>query len=147
MSGHAEENRGFLGAIRESPRDDVPRLVYADWLDDHGDTARAEFIRVQCELARLPGKERRAELEHRERALLSANRGAWLGPLARVLSYPHCTFRRGFPEDLTVRPKVMVEMAEAFDARVPAGRVTLYGGFGDPAMKALMACPRLGWVA
>jgi uncharacterized protein (TIGR02996 family) len=147
MSGPAEENRALLAAIREAPSDDAPRLVYADWLDDHGDPARAEFIRVQCELARLPGEERRAELERRERELLLANRKAWLGPLDRVLQYSHCTFRRGFPEDLTLRPKVMVEMAEAFDARVPAGRVTLYGGFGDPAMKALVACPCLGWVA
>src|SRR5262249_46624256 len=137
MSERAEEGRGFLEAIRESPGDDALRLVYADWLDDHGDAARAEFIRVQCELARPPGKERRAGLEDRESALLSANRGAWLAPLDRVLQYDHCTFRRGFPEDLTVRPRVMVELAEAFDARVPAGCVTLSGTFGDPAMKAL----------
>lgn len=32
---------------------DGPRLVYADWLDDHGETAHGEFVRVQCELARL----------------------------------------------------------------------------------------------
>ncbi len=44
----------FLQAISEKPDDDTPRLVYADWLDEHGDPARAEFIRVQCQLARLP---------------------------------------------------------------------------------------------
>jgi uncharacterized protein (TIGR02996 family) len=147
MGGRDGENRAFLGAIRESPDDDTPRLVYADWLDDHGDAARAEFIRTQCELARSPGKERRVELEGREREMLSANRAAWLGPLARELQYDHCTFRRGFPEELTLRPRTMVKMAEDLDARVPAGRVTLCGGFGDPAMKALMAGPCLGWVA
>lgn len=42
---------GFLRAIVENPHDDVARLVYADWLDDHGQEERAEFIRVQCELA------------------------------------------------------------------------------------------------
>jgi uncharacterized protein (TIGR02996 family) len=31
--------------------DDTPlRLVYADWLEDHGDGVIAEFIRAQCEL-------------------------------------------------------------------------------------------------
>jgi uncharacterized protein (TIGR02996 family) len=32
---------------------DGPRLVLADWLEDHGETARGEFVRVQCELSRL----------------------------------------------------------------------------------------------
>ena len=48
---------GFLAAIIAQPDDDVPRLVYADWLDEHGDPERAELIRVQCELERLPEPE------------------------------------------------------------------------------------------
>ena len=104
MSGRAEQSRAFLEAIRDSPEDDAPRLVYADWLDDHGDTARAEFIRVQCELARMPNdEERRAGLESRERELLSANRATWLGPLDEVLQSGHCTFRRGFPGGAEIR--------------------------------------------
>jgi uncharacterized protein (TIGR02996 family) len=43
---------GFLSGIRAEPDDDAPRLVFADWLEDQGDAERAEFIRVQCELAR-----------------------------------------------------------------------------------------------
>jgi uncharacterized protein (TIGR02996 family) len=44
----------YLRAICEAPFDDGPRLVYADALDERGEAARAEFIRVQCELAKLP---------------------------------------------------------------------------------------------
>jgi uncharacterized protein (TIGR02996 family) len=36
-------------AILENPADDLPRLVYADWLEEHGQPERAEFIRLQCE--------------------------------------------------------------------------------------------------
>lgn len=43
----------LVRAIIENPEDDSPRLVYADWLDEHGGAARAEFIRLQCELGRL----------------------------------------------------------------------------------------------
>src|SRR4051794_1869690 len=50
----------LLAAIRANPDEDTPRLVYADWLDEHacGDSAasneaRAEFIRAQCEFARV----------------------------------------------------------------------------------------------
>jgi uncharacterized protein (TIGR02996 family) len=41
----------LLAAVAAAPDDDTPRLVYADWLDDHGRPERAEFIRVQCRLA------------------------------------------------------------------------------------------------
>lgn len=44
----------FLQTIVENPLDDAPRLIYADWLDDQGDYERAEFIRVQIELASTP---------------------------------------------------------------------------------------------
>jgi uncharacterized protein (TIGR02996 family) len=46
----------FLADILARPADDTPRLVFADWRterDGPGDSLRAEFIRVQCELARL----------------------------------------------------------------------------------------------
>lgn len=49
MSHHS----GFLQAILDAPEDDTPRLVYADWLEDNRQPERAEFIRVQIELARL----------------------------------------------------------------------------------------------
>lgn len=37
---------GLLAAIRERPDDDGLRLIYADWLDEHGEPARAEMIRM-----------------------------------------------------------------------------------------------------
>ena len=62
-----------------------------------GDAARAEFVRVQIELARLPARDRAARklLEARERALLLAHREKWE---ATVPSYAdeRPEFRRGF---------------------------------------------------
>ena len=43
----------FLADIIANPDDDTPRLIFADWLEERGgreNTARAEFIRVQCRL-------------------------------------------------------------------------------------------------
>ena len=40
----------FRRTIWERPDDDAPRLVYADWLEEHDDPERAEFIRLQCRL-------------------------------------------------------------------------------------------------
>ena len=35
----------ILADILRDPTDDFPRLVYADWLDDHGESEQAECIR------------------------------------------------------------------------------------------------------
>ena len=48
-----DADQPFIAAILANPDDDVPRLVYADYLDERGDP-RGEFIRVQCELAAWP---------------------------------------------------------------------------------------------
>src|SRR5437762_7367117 len=95
------DEQGFLAAIREHPDDDTPRLVYADWLDDHGDADRAEFIRVQCELARLGEyHERRNELEQREKELLKAHEMEWLGIIAEIEGRGETRFARGLLSEL-----------------------------------------------
>lgn len=43
----------LLAAIVANPAEDTPRLMYADLLQEEGDEERAEFIRVQVELARI----------------------------------------------------------------------------------------------
>lgn len=46
----------LLAGVLVQPDDDNARLVFADFLDDESDNppcARSEFIRVQCELARM----------------------------------------------------------------------------------------------
>ena len=63
--------RGFFEDILAHPDDNAPRLIFADWLDEHGDGARAEFIRVQVERATLPAWDaRQVRLRLRERALI-----------------------------------------------------------------------------
>ena len=58
------QDEAFLRAILADPEDDTPRLVYADYLEEHGDPDRAEFIRVQCAMAKLDeDDERRFDLE------------------------------------------------------------------------------------
>lgn len=97
----------LLAAILANPDEDTPRLVFADWLDENGFAARAEFIRLQMELAREPGHAHpyppayRAKLT-RFRELFQAHAGAWLAvvgvPLTRAF------FRRGFVEEIRATP-------------------------------------------
>lgn len=39
--------QALLQAILADPQDDLPRLAYADWLEENGRQERAEFIRAQ----------------------------------------------------------------------------------------------------
>ena len=41
----------LLRTIVRKPREDTPRLVYADWLEENDRPEEAEFLRVQCRLA------------------------------------------------------------------------------------------------
>jgi uncharacterized protein (TIGR02996 family) len=45
------EEAAFLEALKANPADDTTRLVYADWLDEHGETAQAEYLRLVAEFA------------------------------------------------------------------------------------------------
>jgi uncharacterized protein (TIGR02996 family) len=104
----------LLKAVVASPDDDLPRLVAADWLDEHGEPERAEFIRVQIERAKADS----TELNWREKALWN---NPFYGPLWAQEACPtiatlgfnsptgdtlrdlwlvgseRVTFRRGFP--------------------------------------------------
>jgi uncharacterized protein (TIGR02996 family) len=134
----------FLQDIVAHPDDDTPRLIYADWLDEHGQSARAEFIRVQCELASLPEEDdRRWPLLSRERALLAVHEEDWscvLDPFlrdqpssvnwfARIRNYfrsrtevPRAysgSFRRGFLQQLTLNDTLLLPRADAYAVLFP----------------------------
>lgn len=139
-----------LAAILANPADDTPRLVYADWLDEHNQPERAEFIRVQIGLAntgrckdecrnRIDYECRGCTLRGRERELwgyLPRQDGIMrqftsILPGVAVLldgdtgkglthDYPWAHVRRGFVESVTCS-------WEAFDG----GECENCGGFGE----------------
>jgi uncharacterized protein (TIGR02996 family) len=67
----------FLAAIIAEPHDDTPRLVAADFLEEHGEADRAAFIRVQVELARLEASNL---ADSPDAVALRARERAFLGP-------------------------------------------------------------------
>src|SRR5438552_18436242 len=94
----------FLAAIRESPDDDAVRLIFADWLEEQGDTDRAEFIRVQVERAGLHEDDPRTQdLLDREQELLALHREVWVGGLDEIVE--EVEFQRGLPEKVVVKAK------------------------------------------
>ena len=132
----------FLSDILEHPDDDAPRLVFADWLEDNGNPSRADFIRVQCELAQIPNDERRLlGLKQREADLLRRHQQCWTAPVAECrVSWP--VFRRGFIEAVDVSAAVFVEGSSRLFALAPIREVTLHDAVGR--LTELARCP---WLA
>jgi uncharacterized protein (TIGR02996 family) len=136
---------GFFHTFQEDSADDAPRLIYADWLDERGDeasAARAELIRVQVELARLPLLSvRAAELVERENELLEWGERLWLGEWANVLD--GWTFRRGLVEAIRLDVSVFLDRADDLFAAFPTLTVAkLSRAVGD--LPELAASP---WLA
>lgn len=82
-----DDRQALLLATVANPDEDTPRLALADWLEEHGDAhdrARAEYIRLQCQIAHVKESSPSpptiqllawAEDLHRQHAR------AWMGPL------------------------------------------------------------------
>jgi uncharacterized protein (TIGR02996 family) len=123
----------FLQAIHTNPEDDTPRLVYADWLEEHGDSARAEFIRVQCEKARLPRWHRRwSLLAWRERVLLARHEHVWRAELPEILGVEWGAFERGFVHEVRVpRPSFLSASADEICRAAPVRWATVTGYDAD----------------
>jgi uncharacterized protein (TIGR02996 family) len=81
----APQALAFLGDIKEDADDDAPRLIFADWLAEHGtplEAARGALLRLQCRLHRLAADDpQRSALREQERRLLARHQKEWLGPL------------------------------------------------------------------
>ncbi len=138
--------QAFWQEIAERPEDDVPRLVYADWLEDNGRGARAELIRLQIELARVEGdssreaRRRFKEVRHRERQVFARHRKEWLGALDKsVESY---AFRRGFLERVGVSDNQLVAHGGAL-AEHPALRTVQLDAGWEAVPASCLACPHL----
>jgi uncharacterized protein (TIGR02996 family) len=132
----------FLADIAANSDDDAPRLVYADWLDEHGDPERAQFIRAQCRLATMgPCDPERFGLELDQEALLERHVRKWLRPLPKIGA--RVEFARGFPHRLTLSAAKFVSQGEALLAAAPTLR-EYRPLLPRAAWDELLKCPTLG---
>jgi uncharacterized protein (TIGR02996 family) len=100
----------FLRAILADRQSDLPRLVYADWLEESGephDVARAHFIRTQIHLESTPPRtELHREMKALEARILDWYLDDWRYELPEFVRYgadvDQVKWRRGFPDDLGV---------------------------------------------
>jgi uncharacterized protein (TIGR02996 family) len=137
------ERQALFEAILANPDDDLPRLVFADWLEEHGETDRSEFIRVQIERARLDEYDPlRGVLQERERELakcLVEEESPFRELLARQLLPDHgrgwdfnpWEYERGFIECVEFwSPDEFLGEAEALFRLAPIRHLYVHGEDG-----------------
>jgi uncharacterized protein (TIGR02996 family) len=101
MNSTPDPTRNALySAILAHPDEDTPRLAYADHIEEMDDSARAEFIRLQCRLAPMnEWDDGHTAAEVRCRRLL-AEHSEWLDAVPQFTrgARAESAFARGFPE-------------------------------------------------
>ena len=137
------DEQPFLDAVFARYHDDAPRLVYADFLDDAGDPDRAELVRVQVALARLPDDHpRKPELVDRQDELIAANSARWAAHLADL--GVTVWFRRGVPDSVSMYAGTFLSDGEELFRRAPIRRLRLLEA--AVVMPKLVHCPLLAQV-
>jgi uncharacterized protein (TIGR02996 family) len=145
------ERDALLRAVCANPDEDTPRLVFADWLDEHGEAERAEFIRLQIGLARGNAD---AALREREKALLAAHGEKWSEPLLAIglplVAYQKpksstingIEYRRGFPYGVQIDEGEAKFADHAIDLFrcAPVQRIAFYHQWGYTKLRG---CPEL----
>lgn len=132
------QDAAFVAAIRESPDDDTPRLIYADWLTDLGDP-RGLFIHL--DIACLAERDHlRLRMLLRDRRRLLQRYEPWWSPAEKVVAIGG--FTRGFLESVTMLPWQVVQYGEEVFAREPIYELRLDATELHPG-HGLMECATL----
>jgi uncharacterized protein (TIGR02996 family) len=105
------KEEAFLGAVRANQGDRTTRLVYADWLEEHGDL-RSELIRIEEEMRLLPVFcDRFWQLKPRRNELRALSPTNWLQNM-RYGTDTQPVFRHGFPDGWRERWRVIRELVD-----------------------------------
>src|SRR5579871_38256 len=124
------EAEALLASIEENPNEDTPRLAFADWLDEHGQAIRAEFIRLQCEIAQKETLPRAVLDQHvkifmRNQDLIDHHKEELLGTLIELPRDTTIEFRRGFVSFVELPVKKFLNSATLLSEARPRPRVSV----------------------
>jgi uncharacterized protein (TIGR02996 family) len=137
---------GLRQAIIDDPEDDGVRLIYADWLEEQAnasDLARAEYIRLAVEKARLArSNPRREKLLARMRELLRGHRSNWFPDSPLIHDSPWKARHRGFIRHARGTSDQFNEHAESLFAAEPV--TDLYLEPGEAGFERFAASPLMG---
>lgn len=133
----------FLAAIAANPHDDLPKVVFADWLEEHGEPEYAALIRTHCEIKSGPPMhpDQRREVRRRRYELSQEVRRAW------AEKYPNLDLSRwlfldgiSYPSPVFVTARDFLDRDLTLPYFVPP-RLRIHGYLGCEA--ELVSCGQL----
>ncbi len=129
MNPMQSDHDALLNTIIANPNDDLPRLVYADFLEENGSDGHAAFIRDQIELANTPDWEPVA-VRWRRKSLEEQAGDRWRDSLPWANAWnPRFPFRRGLGYAIKTQiVQHLIDYGDALFASAPIGELHLPGG-------------------
>jgi uncharacterized protein (TIGR02996 family) len=136
------DEHALLTAMAADPADDTVRLAYADFIEEKGESERAEFVRLQVELGRIDLNDpARRPLVVRHVRFLQDRVPEWRAELPRLPGIEWGDFKRGLVEEVqATHEEPVIRHAEAIFAQpaVHVLRLTrLHGGRRLPELPQL----------
>lgn len=117
---------GLMKDILKNRDEDTPRLVFADWLQDHGERERGEFLLLQCQMAYTPEEDPAyPRLRLRERQLWHNHKEAWARPFQQFRCKTF--FRRGFVDEISIHARDIIRYGEKLRSMAPIRRIAVEG--------------------
>lgn len=148
MNATPDEQAALLRAIVANVGDDAPRLVYADWLEEHDDAGQAAFVRDSVALARMSKRQKgRKALERKVRERTADRDAPWLVPLGVTPMFRVERYSRGFPERVSY--SALEELFEAADRLfdlLPVRGIEIESGSGADA-EVMMRLADAPWLS
>ncbi len=139
------DREALYRAILENPDDDTLRLIYADALEEEGDSRRAAFIRTQVQLSGVPEYDPAwVRIRFHDRDKMP---GTWVRELPGLpegVQWAPDPFRRGFPANVRANfASVFVAQAEELFERFPVEAVEL----GEGQLSASQGFASRPWIS
>jgi len=139
------DREALYRAILENPDDNTLRLIYADAIEEDGESRRAAFIRTQVQLNHLPEYDPAwVQIRFHDRDKMP---GAWVRELPKLpddLDWPSEPFLRGFPANVQAPTSAaFVTHAEDLFSQFPIEAVEL----GEAQLSAAQEFAASPWIS
>lgn len=150
MNALPDEQVALLRAIVANIDDDAPRLVYADWLEEHDDAEQAGFIRDAVRLAGMTKRQKGRKAIAGRLTELTKARGGWWAAAVVDGGYRVERYSRGFPDRVSfTTPEELFAAADTLFERLPVRGIEIEssGGAYDDVLSRYDDAPWLSRLA
>ncbi|MGL6075065.1 MAG: TIGR02996 domain-containing protein [Fimbriiglobus sp.] len=123
-----DDQLALLRNIRAHPDDNLARLVYADWVEERGDQAMGQLIRLHIEREQSEaGSAAYFELITQAAILLAQHRDRWTEELGEQFGVTRVEFARGIPEEVELPLTSYQAVSQELFATLPIRHVIISG--------------------